>query len=535
MVDQVDQAPERTGGEQRPSPSLPSELRPLELARWAWRQLTSMRTALVLLFLLTLAALPGSLVPQRSVDPLRVQQFAAQHPTLSPWYERFSLYEVYSAPWFAAIYLLLFVSLVGCVLPRSRVHWAAVRARPPVTPRNLTRLPVHQSWSTDESPSDVLDRAREVLRADRFRVDAHEGSVAAERGHWRETGNLVFHLALLLLLVGVALGSLFGFKANVLVVEGRGFANTPTAYDTFAGGAFFRDSSLVPFTFHLDDLAVRYQQDGDQRGAPRDFRARVTYRSSPDAAERDGLLRVNHPLVIDGTKVFLLGNGYAPVFTVRDSTGAVVTSGPVPFLPRDGNMASRGVVKAPSAQPDQLGFEGFFLPSAAFDPQAGPISVFPGLRLPRAVLTAWTGDLGLDDGTPQSVYSLDKSELTQVMGQSGQPLAQSLAPGRTMTLADGSSITFEGVRRWASLQVAHNPGTGPALASAVLALAGLMLSLFVRRRRVWVRASVADDGRTLVEVAGLSRAEGEAHEALTDEVAGLADRMGRGTADGRTT
>jgi len=47
-------------------------------------------------------------------------------------------------------------------------------------------------------------------------------------------------------------------------------------------------------------------------------------------------------------------------------------------------MASRGVVKAPSAQPEQLGFEGFFLPSAAFDPQRGPISVFPGLRLPRA-------------------------------------------------------------------------------------------------------------------------------------------------------
>jgi cytochrome c biogenesis protein len=526
MVDSDQAVTEQsTGGEQRPAPPLPTELRPVELARWAWRQLTSMRTALVLLFLLTLAALPGSLVPQRSVDPLRVQQFAAQHPTLSPWYERFSLYEVYSAPWFAAIYLLLFVSLVGCVLPRSRVHWTAVRARPPATPRNLSRLPVHHSWSTGQSPADVLARAREVLRADRFRVDDHEGSLAAERGHWRETGNLVFHLALLLLLVAVALGSLFGFKANVLVVEGRGFANTPTAYDTFSGGAFFRDSSLVPFTFHLDDLEVRYQQDGDQRGAPRDFRAEVTYRSTPDSAERDGLLRVNHPLEVDGTKVFLLGNGYAPVFTVRDSTGAVVTSGPVPFLPRDGSMASRGVVKAPSAQPDQLGFEGFFLPSAAFDPDAGPISVFPGLRLPRAVLTAWTGDLGLDDGNPQSVYSLDKSGLTQVMGRSGQPLAQSLAPGRTMALPDGGSITFEGVRRWASLQVARNPGTGPALAAAVLALTGLMLSLFVRRRRVWVRASVGADGRTLVEVAGLSRAEGEAREALTDEVAGLASRI----------
>ncbi|MGH8939792.1 MAG: cytochrome c biogenesis protein ResB, partial [Actinomycetes bacterium] len=459
---------------------------PVELARWSWRQLTAMRTALVLLFLLTLAALPGSLVPQRSVDPLRAQEFAADHPTLARWYERFSLFEVYSSPWFAAIYLLLFVSLVGCVLPRSRAHWQAVRARPPAAPRNLDRLPVHVSWTTDTAPDEALSAARQALRADRFRVESGDVWVAAERGHWRETGNLVFHLALLLLLVAVALGSLFGFKASVLVVEGRAFSNTVSAYDTFAGGAAFDEGSLAPFTIGLDELAVRYQADGDQRGSPRDFRAGVTYAASPDAAERQSVLRVNHPLSIDGTKVFLLGNGYAPVFTVRDSTGTVVFSGPVLFLPRDGNMASTGVVKVPSAQPGQLGFEGLFLPTAALDPRRGPISTYPDTTLPRAVLTAFTGDLGLDDGRPQSVYSLDKRGLTQVRSAGGQPIAQSLAPDTTMTLPDGSSITFDGVRRWASLQVARNPGRGPALAAAVLALAGLLLSLFVRRRRVWV-------------------------------------------------
>jgi cytochrome c biogenesis protein len=499
---------------------------PAELARWSWRQLTSMRTALVLLFLLTLAALPGSLVPQRSVDPLRTQQFATDNPTLARWYERLSLFEVYSSPWFAAIYLLLFVSLVGCVLPRSLGHLSAVRARPPAAPRNLDRLPVHESWTTSAGRADVLFTARGVLRKARFRVDDGDGSVAAERGHWRETGNLVFHLSLLLLLVAVALGNLFGFKGSVLVVEGRAFSNTVTAYDTFTGGAAFDEGSLAPFTVALDELAVRYQTSGDQRGAPRDFRAAVTYTPSPEAPEQRGVLRVNHPLTVDGTKVFLLGNGYAPVFTVRDATGAVVFSGPVPFLPRDGNMASTGVVKVPSAQPEQLGFEGLFLPTAVLDPRRGPVSAYPDTTLPRAVLTAFTGDLGVDDGSPQSVYSLDKRGLTQVRGDGGQPLAQSLAPGTTMDLPDGASITFDGVRRWASLQVARNPGTGPALTAAVLALAGLMLSLFVRRRRVWVRVGDAPGGRTLVEVAGLARSEGESRDALAEEVGALAEQMG---------
>lgn len=506
----------------------PAAMAPVELARWSWRQLTSMRTALILLFLLTLAALPGSLVPQRDVNPLRARQFAEQNPTLATWYERFSLFDVYSAPWFAAIYLLLFLSLVGCVLPRSRKHLDAVRARPPAAPRHLSRLPVSLSWTSDRAPADVLADAARELGSERFRVEVGDGSVAAERGHLRETGNLVFHLSMLLLLIAFALGNLFGFVGSVVLVEGTAFSNTVSAYDTFTGGAAFDDGSLAPFTVELDDLAVRFQAGGEQRGAPRDFRAAVTYTSSPQGPRRPAVLRVNHPLQIDGTKVFLLGNGYAPEFTVRDSTGAVVFAGPVPFLPRDGNMSSTGVVKVPSASPEQLGFDGLFLPTAVLDPRAGPISVFPDITRPRAVLTAFVGDLGVDDGTPQSVYTLDRSGLRQVRGQGGQPLAQSLAPGATMTLPDGAgSITFEGVRRFAALQVARNPGSGPALAAAVLALGGLMLSLFVRRRRVWVRAGVDDDGRTLVEVAGLARSEADSGDALAEEVTSLADRIGR--------
>ena len=518
--DVVDTTMSTAPAPERDRPGGPGSLGPLGLARWAWRQLTSMRTALVLLFLLTLGAVPGSLVPQEGVDPVRVAEFKGQHPSLSPWYERLSLFDVFSAPWFAAIYLLLFLSLAGCVLPRSRAHWAASRARPPAAPRNLDRLPVTESWSTEASPADVVEAARQALRRRRFRVDVGaDTSVAAEKGYLRETGNLVFHLALLLLLVAVAVGNVLGFQGSVLVTEGNGFSNTVSAYDTVKQGSAFDTNGLEPFTVMLEDLAVTYEQDGAQRGSPRDFRAEVSLTSEPGAASRSAQLRVNHPLVVDGTKVFLLGNGYAPEFTVRDGTGEVVFDGPVPFLPRDGNNTSTGVVKVPGATPTQLGFQGLFLPSAALHPQRGPISVFPDDRLPRAVLTAWTGDLGLDTGAAQSVYRLDTRGMTQVQ-RGGRPLAQSLAPGATLTLPDGAgSITFDGVRRWASLQVSRDPGKEPALLAAVAALTGLMLSLFVRRRRVWVRATTEAGGRTLVQVAGLARAEGEGLAAEVGEIA----------------
>ncbi|MDQ1667297.1 MAG: cytochrome c biosis protein [Actinomycetota bacterium] len=522
MTDAMTTAP-RTEPE---PPGPPTAMRPVELMRWGWRQLTSMRTALALLFLLALGAVPGSLVPQTGVDPVQVAQFKADHPALTPIYERLSLFSVYSAPWFAAIYLLLFVSLVGCVLPRSRQHWSQMRARPPRAPRNLTRLPAHTEWDTERPADVVLDAAEQELRRRRYRVDRTDDAVSAERGFLRETGNLVFHVSLIGLLVGVAVGNLLGYKGSVLVVEGDGFSNTLSRYDSFSHGASFDEAGLTPFTVSLDRLRVRYQVEGDQRGAPRDFRATVSYTSEPGAPPREFDLRVNHPLVIEGTKVFLIGNGYAPVFTVRDSTGDEVFSGPVPFLPRDGNNTSDGVIKVPGARPQQLGFEGMFLPTAVIDKDLGPISDYPDAVIPRAVLNAWAGDLGDASGVPQSVYKLEKKNMKQIK-ENGKPLAKILAPGQEMALPGGQgSVRFDGVRRYATLQVAHDPGKGFALLASGLALGGLMLSLFVKRRRVWVRATPVPGRRTLVEVAGLARTEGEDRDGLTDEVAQVTSALG---------
>jgi len=105
-----------------------------DLLLWFWRQLTSMRVALVLLFLLAVASVPGSIFPQRRTNPIAVSAYFDDHPDLAPWLDRLSMFDVFGAPWFGAIYLLLFVSLVGCVVPRTRVHLAAMRARPPRPP-----------------------------------------------------------------------------------------------------------------------------------------------------------------------------------------------------------------------------------------------------------------------------------------------------------------------------------------------------------------------------------------------------------------
>ncbi len=327
------------------------ELNAREMLRWTWRQLTSMRTALVLLLLLALAAVPGSVIPQESVDSLGTTRWKEQHPKLTPIYEKLDLFSVFDSAWFSAIYILLMVSLVGCFVPRILVYWRGLRAQPPAAPRHLTRLPDHTTYSTDDAVADHLEHARAVLRRRGYRLRDDAGdAVSGERGYLREAGNLVFHVSVLIVLVGFAVGGLFGYKGGVILVEGSTFSNSLTQYDDFAPGSLFRSEQMEPFSFTVDKFDVDWLESGPRAGMAQSFNAGLSYRETPDSEQKSYDLRVNHPLSIGDTEIFLIGHGYAPVVTVRDGNGDIAYSGPTVFLPQDASFLSFGVIKASSAE-----------------------------------------------------------------------------------------------------------------------------------------------------------------------------------------
>jgi len=533
--------PSRPRAQSRPSDHIDSAEVPNEPVlglvgwlRWGWRQLTSMRLALVLLLLLALASIPGSLVPQRSADPNGVIAWQQADPTGAQILDALQLFDVYSSVWFSAIYLLLFISLIGCVIPRIKHHWQAMRSQPPKTPSRLQQLPAHRLVSVPAdvipdgtAPAAMIDAAEALLRSRRYRVrrddrDAtarggERWSVSAERGYLRETGNLLFHLSLVGVLVTVWIGGTVGWTGQRVLVEGETFANVLSGYDSFRPGRI--TPVLPPYSITLDDFDVDYEEaQANALGKVLDYRASVTVRT-PEGGTEQSVVRVNEPLRFGGTNVYLLGNGYAPRIIVRDPNGTAVFEQAVPFLPQDSSLTSMGVVKVPDGLSEQLGILANLYPTQAELDTGAYVSIYPDLINPVLTANVYVGDLGLNTGIPSNVYVLNTDGLTQVAGGQSGVRAVELRPGESAELPNGlGSIELVDVPRFVSFDIHWSPADGWVLLFAALSMLGLFAGLFVPRRRVWVAAR-RDGDALILEYAGLARGDDPGLEQAVAQIA----------------
>lgn len=518
----------------------PTRAKLLRPPRAAWRWLTSMRTALILLFLLAVAAIPGALLPQRSLNKAKVIEYLANNGRMAEIFDRLQLFDVFSSVWFTAIYVLLFVSLVGCILPRSAEHWRAMRTPPARAPRNLDRLPLHDAGEldrgVDEIAGEVLGRLRGWHVADTPAEADRAGarSISAERGYLREAGNLVFHLGLVALLVTVALGRLTYYEGQVIRITDTGaeiadeavagavnqpFCNTAGAnYDSLRYGNLFDGTGLHPFCVQVRDFVADYLPNGQAKM----FRSEIRYAGAADLRRpveewTAGELEVNHPLRLAGDRVYLQGHGFAPAFRVTWPNGESRT-GIVQFRPDDPTFfLSSGALRfdpPPGMYPDlyerrqhQIAIEGLFAPTAAWGGETGELlsSAHPQMKDPAVAIDVYRGDAGLDSGRNQDLFSLDRSLMHS--GQLEKISRVNLAAGESVDLDGGLRLEFLGAKEFVNLQVAHDPTQGFVLGSAMAMLAGLVVSLAVKRRRLWVRLVELGPGRTRVEFGGLARTD----------------------------
>ncbi|MCA1832789.1 MAG: cytochrome c biogenesis protein ResB [Actinobacteria bacterium] len=443
-----------------------------------------MKTAIILLFTLAAASAIGSLIPQRPVNEFSVARWQINHAAWAGLAEHLGLFDVFGSAWFTAIYVLLLVSVLGCLVPRYIAFAKALRSRPKID-ASLSQFRNYRYGMSRLESESALSGAARVLRRRRFRMVRGNGTIAAEKGHVREGGSLIFHTAFFVLIVGIFLARGFGFTGQSAIVEGRRFTDARVGYDSIKEGRFFNDRHRG-FSIQLD----RFDVDWYANGVPKDFNSHVSVIDHGRVVRTDSI-RVNEPMNYRGINVYQLAWGWAPHIQVFQK-GTLISDDYVIFLQDSGSQTWRGVVKVPSVTPAQLGLELYFFNDLDLAAGNVPFNASPYPRRPFVFYQEWRGDLGLS--VPQSVYQLDKSAL--VKNKSG-----GLAIGGKQALDDGIEIRFPDLRKYSVLQMTANPGAWVLFAAAVLILVGLIPALYSSRRRIWVRAIPAGDV-VRIEVAG---------------------------------
>lgn len=517
-----------TAGQQPPSgwTRLPMIPGPWETVVIAWRRLRRMSTALVLLFSLAVASIVATFIPQEPLVPDTVAQWrtgaAGPGRPVAQVLDGAGVFDVFSSWWFTTLTVLLLVSLTGCLLPRYRAFWRTVR-RPPVTGRNLDRLTNHIHLATTAEPDAALERVDRVLGRRRFarrRVPADDtpsghGQVAAEKGHWREGGNLLFHTAFYVLLVGVAIAQAFGFTGQINVVEGATFTDTRIVYGNVRVGRWFGIDDHRGFQVRLDDFDATYHANG----TPDDFVSTVTVLDDGANAREAATVRVNAPLRYDGMKLYQLRFGMAPRVVVR--AGDTVLFDDSVMMADNGGVWT-GTAKVKTSGSEQIALDMALLPDFGLDGRGRPVSRSPQPDNPVLFADLWVGALGLERPVDASQFIRE-----------GEPVAgTTLVPGDTSDpLLGNLTVEFAELPMWSGFQVSHAPGRWTMLVGCGALLIGLVASLYGYRRRIWAEAWRDGDGTTRVVLAGVALQRkvefAEAFEALAADVRAVLPATGQ--------
>jgi cytochrome c biogenesis protein len=520
-----------------PVASAPSSLR--RSVALVWRTLRSMRTAIILLLMLAAAAVVGSLIPQIPNSPQRVAAYQVDHPFWAKVFQAAGFFDAFGAWWFALITTLLFVSLVACLIPRSRAMIRAARAKP-IHARELDAFPAFAERPVAFAPDAAASGAAAVLRRKHYRVelDAPGGSVAAEKGALREIGSLAFHWAFLVLLVAVIVGKGTGYVGHATIVEGYGWTDARFNYDGDLRTGRFFGGTFSGTQIQLQD----FQDDFRTSGIPMDFSSELTL-SAPDGSSEQADVRINHPVVFNGIRIYQYGFGWAPIVEVKRGD-RVLFDGPVVL----GQNAAPG--ENPLAQP----WEGFVKLSTLRPQVAIAVRLYPDVGaylrslttgVPQPMIEAnapfmeyevWQGKLldnslaSLDTrfmhrtskGLIGKGWTVDATRGCVVSGTS-DAIPASLAG---VTCPDGGgpaalAMAFPDLRQYTTLQISRDATVPWVLAAAILIVLGLLPALYVSRRKVWVRARPDGTG-SILQVGGFAL---QRKDRFDEEFASLVDAV----------
>lgn len=396
-----------------------------------WRFFTSVRNAIYEIAFLTLLVLIGTL---RGSD---APQWMADHlPFLQPLVDRWYAWDVFRSPLFAFTLAIIAVAIIICTLNRVPKIWATF-AHPTIRTNLgfINKADTSATYAIPAEDTDTLGKLEDVLSKKRYRVmteqigdDTH---IYADKNRFSGFGTFPFHIGLILLLVGGIVASSWGFRENEFVIaEGQ------------------REN--VGHGTGLSVELVRVVDTWNELGNPIDYTSQIQVYENGEPV-KSGDVQVNHPMSYGPATFYQSSFGTTGEFTVRDSAGNIVFSGPTElglFTARDNPDAPAGFIEIPT--------EGVRMSVIGPDSNAANLPMLDELQLAAGQM--WIGLPGDSEGT--------------IISQ-GQP-AQ----------VGDYTVTFEREGRYTILQVGYNPGIPIFLIAAGFLLGGLIITFYFPHRRI---------------------------------------------------
>ncbi len=426
-----------------------------------WRLFTSVNFAVVQIVAIAILAVFGMTVRQLPGFAFRsAGDYAAEMDRLRSIYEpvlgvglvdvleRLQLFHVFTSTPFSIALLVLVVSIVICTLDRTPRLWqqsAAIRVVQPAAyfdPRLPDRVSIAPGPGlTRESIGAALGRHGFAIRHETGRDGV--GFLYGDRNRWTKLATLVSHLGLILFLVAGLVTARLGDEQGLVVAEGDTLTVQPIG---------------TPGLLLVQNLA--FEAPGLEGGMPSDFTTDLAvYRDGELLARKT--IRVNDPLSAGGYTFHQNGFGPAPDLLIRSTVdGSILWSGPVPLTDAAGGRP----------------FGALPVPGRPFGLQLlldrSPEGIGAMVVLPYAV--SGTNP----DGTPKIEPGLP------VYIVRGEPVDMG---GLDMT------IQLREFTEYTLLIAKRDPGAPIVWLAFVTLIAGLAVTFYLPRRRVWAR--LGPDGR----------------------------------------
>lgn len=422
----------------------------------AWRLLTDVRFAVVLITLLALSGLVGLLVRQFPVtvqdDPaLYAAELATMHRAwgtlpggalIVDAFDTLGLFSVFSTPWFLVLMTVLVISIICCTLDRTPRLWRGVsnvRVAQPAAffderrgGRVSVAAPAGDGPATVRSVQDAFRRRH--FRRQRTAVEDGVTFIYGDRNQFQKLATLLTHTGLVLFLGAGALTVVAGFETVVFVGEGQ---TAPVQAVGTPGNLLVKNHAF----------AAPRRADGTFADFSTDL---SVYRDGQELARKT--IRVNDPLLVEGYVFHQNTFGPAADLTIHDAAGRLVWDGPL-LLDDELLGQPQGFMTVPGA----------------------PLGIV-------AVLNQGT------DGTAQLVMQgVGPADPTTGENETRFLVTVPRGVATDPEVTDGQRIRWNGVSDWTGMVIKRDPGQPVIWVAFGLLIAGLVLTFYFPRRRAWAR------------------------------------------------